>query len=61
MPYEGIPTRGDKHGTPAWPQNAECLAKNTIHVRDVLCDLSACNDIEPSIGLTYVGRITDNV
>jgi Tripartite tricarboxylate transporter family receptor len=46
MPYEGIPIRGNEHRAPAWPQNAECFAKNTIHVRDVLGDLSACNDIE---------------
>jgi len=61
MPYEGIPIRGNEHCASAWPQNAECFAKNTIHVRDVLGDLSACNDIEPSVRLTYLGRISDNV
>jgi hypothetical protein len=56
MPYEGIPICGNKHAAPAWPQYAACLAKNAIHVGDVLGDLSACNDIESGIGLAYMGR-----
>ena len=58
MPYEGVPIRGNKHGAPAGPQNAECLGHNAIHVGDVLGDLSAGNNIEGSIGLIYIGRIS---
>src|SRR5262245_47489598 len=61
MPHDGVPIRGNKQGASAGSQDAECLRHNAINVGDVLGNLSAGNNIEGSIGLTYIGRISHGV
>jgi hypothetical protein len=61
MPNHRIPVRCHEYSPAARPENAERLGKNAIDVGYVLRDLGADNDVERSIGLRDLRRISDGV
>lgn len=61
MPYNGVPIGCDEDRSAARLQDAKCLSKNTIDLRNVLGNLRTYDDIKRRFCLIYFSRVADGI